>query len=69
MKKWKQKHLYNYKYPHHFNWNKAIWILQKDDLVLLNGVEIHKVTDVKLLPIPGSLPEIIVKEEVINNDD
>lgn len=65
MKKWKEKDLYIAKYPHHFNWEKAMWIVRKDDILLIDKIR-YKVTDVKLLPIQGSLPEIIVEQ--INDD-
>lgn len=60
-KKWRQQELYSSKYAQHLPWNKAIWITKEGDHLEIKGVQ-YVVTKVKLLPIPGSLPEIFVEQ-------
>lgn len=61
MPRFKNKDLYQKKYPHYLPWHKALWIVKVGDYIKIDNVP-HIVKNVELSAIRGSLPRITVEQ-------
>lgn len=66
-KQHKDLELYKCAYPNYIAWSKALWIVDKGDMILEDNIP-KRITKRILDPIAGAIPKLELEEINIGND-